>query len=84
MPGVLHHRDPAKGLDRVIEIWGEFRPSEPIVWSRLRALAALDPAVGKAVAERDLWRLQILAACSSVCCRRTNNTAPKCSISSAR
>jgi hypothetical protein len=22
--------------------------------------------------------------CSSVCCRRTNNTAPKCSTSSAR
>jgi len=28
----------------------------------LRALAAVDPAVGKVVAERDTWRRQILAA----------------------
>jgi AcrR family transcriptional regulator len=62
VPGVLHHHDPAKGLDRVIQIWGEFWSSQPIVLSRLRALAALDPAVGKVVAERDLWRRQILAA----------------------
>lgn len=62
VPGVLHHRDPAKGLDRVIEIWGAFWSSEPIVLRRLRALAALDPAVEKVIAERDLWRRQILAA----------------------
>jgi AcrR family transcriptional regulator len=62
VPGVLHHRDPAKGLDRLIQIFGAFWSSQPIVLHRLRALAALDPAVNKVVAERDTWRRQVLAA----------------------
>jgi AcrR family transcriptional regulator len=62
VPGVLHSRDPAKGLDRLIQIFGAFWSSQPIVLPRLRALAALDPAVGKVVAERDAWRRQVLAA----------------------
>jgi AcrR family transcriptional regulator len=62
VPGVLHSRDPAKGLDRLIQIFGAFWSSQPIVLRRLRALAALDPAVDKVMAERDMWRRQVLAA----------------------
>ena len=61
VPEVLKIDDPAEALDRLIDTLGAFWSSQPIVLRRLRALAALDPVIEKAIAERDMRRRQLLA-----------------------
>jgi AcrR family transcriptional regulator len=52
------HPDPVAGLDLFVACFGRFWGADRLVMRRLRALAALDPDVGKVIMARDERRHQ--------------------------
>jgi AcrR family transcriptional regulator len=56
LPRAFMHDDPRAALDTYIALFGRFWSRDRLVVRRIRALAALDPAIEASLRERDSWR----------------------------
>lgn len=61
MPEVFHEPDPYVALDKFVSIFVGFWASDPVAIRRLRAMAALDPEIGRGIHDRDARRRHIAA-----------------------
>jgi AcrR family transcriptional regulator len=58
LPSAFAQPDLSAALDRVIDLFARFWSSDRQVLRRLRAMAALDPELDRALAQRNEWRRQ--------------------------
>jgi AcrR family transcriptional regulator len=59
MAEVFHEPDPYVALDKFVSIFVGFWSSDPVALRRLRAMAALDPEIGRGIHARDARRRHI-------------------------
>lgn len=59
MAEVFHEPDPYVALDKFLSIFVGFWSSDPVALRRLRAMAALDPEIGRGIHDRDARRHHI-------------------------